>query len=80
MVPRFQRSDGVKLTLFFPHAGYWTPAAMERRRQPVAIITKRGDADLLVEIKPDSKLNQRIIDLLDDDISSGQHSQKSWIH
>jgi hypothetical protein len=70
----FQRNDGGKLMLFFPHSGYWTPAARKKRVQPVAVLTQRNGKQLLVEIKPDSKLNQRIVDLIDADISSGRHS------
>ena len=70
----FQRNDGGKLILFFPHSGYWTPDARKNRVQPVAVLTRRNEKQMLVEIKPDSKLNQRIVDLLDADVSSGRHS------
>ena len=60
--------------LFFPHSGYWTPAARKKRVQPVAVVTHRNGKQILVEIKPDSKLNQRVVDLIATDISSGGHS------
>ena len=69
----FDRHDRGKLMLFFPHSGYWTPAARKNRRQPVAVLTHRNGKQMLVEIKPDSKLNQRIVDLIDADISTGRH-------
>lgn len=70
----FDRHDGGKLALFFPHSGYWIPAARKNRTQPVAILTQRNGKQVLVEIKPDSNLNQRIVDLIDADISTGRHS------
>ena len=70
----FHRHDGGKLTLFFPHSGYWTPAARKKRVQPVAVHTQRNGKRILVEIKPGSKLNQRIVDLIDADILTGRHS------
>lgn len=70
----FQRHGGGKLMLFFPHSGYWTPDARKKRMQPVAVLTQRNSKQMLVEIKPGSKLNQRIVDLIDADISSGRHS------
>lgn len=70
----FHRHDGGKLMLFFPHSGYWTPAARKERVQPVAVLTQRNDKQILVEIKPDSKLNARIVGLIDADIASGRHS------
>ena len=70
----FDRRDSGKLMLFFPHAGCWTPAARKKRVQPVAVLTRRNGKQILVEIKPGSKLNQRMVDLMDADISSGRHS------
>ena len=75
----FQRSDGGKLMLFFPHSGYWTPVARKEQTQPVAVLTRRIGKQTLVEIKPDSKLNQRVVDLLDADVASGRHSLKKLV-
>jgi hypothetical protein len=72
----FDRKDGRKLILFFPHVGYWTPAARKNRTQPVAILIERDGKQLLVEIMPDSKLNQRIVDLIDTNISTVAHPQE----
>ena len=69
----FDRRDGGKLMLFFPHSGYWTPTARKNRTQPVAVLTHRNGKQLLVEIKPDSDLNQRIVELIDADVSTGMH-------
>ncbi|KAA5541912.1 hypothetical protein FYK55_17095 [Roseiconus nitratireducens] len=70
---RFDRHDGGTLMLFFPHSGYWTRAARKNQMQPVAVLTRRDRKEMLVEIRPDSKLNQRIVDLIDADISTGRH-------
>ena len=72
----FRRHDGGKLMLFFPHSGYWTPAARQQRTQPVAVLTHRNGNQILVEIKPDSALNQRIVNLIDADISAGNHADE----
>ena len=37
----FNRSDGEKLVLLFPHCGYWTSAALKARTQPIAALTRR---------------------------------------
>lgn len=70
----FNREDGGKLMLFFPHPGYWTPTARKNRTQPVAVLTHRNDKQMLVEIKLDSPLNRRIVELIEADISAGKHS------
>ena len=70
----FRRSNGGQLMLFFPHSGYWTPAARRDRKQPVAVVTRRQGKVLLVEIEPDSKLNQRIVELIDADMVTGGHT------
>lgn len=72
----FRRHDGGKLILFFPHHGYWTPAARHTRTQPVAVLIRRNGKQMLVEIKRDSKLNQRIVELVIADIASGRHSSE----
>lgn len=73
----FDRRDGGTLSLFFPHSGYWTPAARKNLEQPVAVLAHRNGHEMLVEIKPDSKLNQRIVDLIEADISSARHSPEN---
>lgn len=70
----FGRHDGGRLMLFFPHFAYWTPAARRDRTQPVAVLTHRNGEQILVEIKPDSALNQRIVDLIDADIKTGNYA------
>lgn len=70
----FERDNGSKLVLFFPHPGYWTPAAKRDSRQPVAI---QGRA--LVEIAPKSALEARLLELLAEDIVDGQRSRKETL-
>lgn len=72
----FNHNNGHRLTLFFPHVGYWTPAARKNKTQPVAVLIERRGKQVLVEIIPGSKLNQRIVDLIDADISTAGHTKE----
>ncbi|MCO8120136.1 hypothetical protein NHH03_00180 [Stieleria sp. TO1_6] len=72
----FHRNDGRKLILFFPHPGYWTLEARKNRIQPVAVLIERNEKQILVEIMTDSKLNQRLVDLIDAGITTAGHTHE----
>ena len=70
----FERENGAKLILFFPHPGYWNPEAKRDSRQPVAI---QGRS--LVEITPKSSLETRLLELLADDIVDGKRGREATL-
>lgn len=70
----FKRDNGTEFVLFFPHPGYWSPEAKRDSKQPVAIQGKT-----LVEIAPESPLQERILELLANDIADGKRERAATL-
>ena len=70
----FKRDNGSELVLFFPHPGYWSPEAKRDSKQPVAI-----QGNTLVEIAPESPLEERILELLSNDIADGKRNREATL-
>ncbi|WP_417737236.1 hypothetical protein [Rosistilla oblonga] len=80
-VARFRVSNGASFVLMFPHEGYWTDAAIEAMKQPIAQILEHKDGQDLIEIEPKSPFEKRIVDLMTKDLESniGQRKDRRTI-
>ena len=71
-VALFKRENGRELHLVFVNPIYWTDQAKKNSKQPVAIVNKPG----LVEVTPDSSLQKRLVELINDDLANGNYDEK----
>ena len=73
---RFRRDNGHGLVIYFLHPGYWTKQAIKNKTQPIVVDLYQNEEKVKLEVEPDSPLEKRIIELLNDDLSKKELSDE----